>query len=93
MSGTARLVQTAAGLRVRLDQAVQTDRRQRVGVRFAGIGRQPPTSTLRGAVCPSKPSEHTFGPGLPRGGSTRRQALRPVPSDFILPDPKQGGNR
>ena len=37
MSGTARLIQTAAGLRVRLDQTVQTDRRQRVRVRFADI--------------------------------------------------------
>ena len=50
------------------------------------------TSTLRAAVCPSKPSEHTFGPAIPRGGSTRRQAPRPVPSKISPPGPKQGGN-
>jgi hypothetical protein len=38
MSGTARLIQTAPDLRVRLDQTVQARRHEAVWVRFASIG-------------------------------------------------------
>ena len=50
MSGTARLIQTAPDLRVRLDQTVQARRHEAVWVRFASIGSRETEKSAVGRV-------------------------------------------